>query len=111
GVVGGLYDALKATGGDIMVVTNPQERKACKLFEELEGVDIHPAAGVATASLIKAVQEGRIEKDATVMLNITGGGEQLFKKGREVWYLKPSHVFPLNPDVEDVVAKVEALYE
>ena len=111
GVMGGLYDALKATGGDIMVVTNPQERKACKLFEELEGVDIHPAAGVATASLIKAVQEGRIEKNATVMLNITGGGEQLFKKGREVWYLKPSHVFPLNPDVEDVVAKVEALYE
>ena len=111
GVMGGLYDALKATNGDIMVATNAQARKAAKLFEELEGVDIHPAAAVATASLIKAVADGKVEKDATIMLNITGGGEQLFKSKREMWYLKPSHVFPLNPDVEDVVAKVEKLFE
>ena len=110
GVVGGLYDALKATDGDIVAVTNAQARKAAKLFQELEGVDIHPAAAVATASLIKAVADGKVEKDATVMLNITGGGEQLLKSKREMWYLKPSHVFPLNPDVEDVVAKVEALF-
>ncbi len=111
GIVGGLYDALKATDGDVMVATNAQARRAAKLFEELEGVDIHPAAAVATASLIKAVADGRVEKSATVMLNITGGGEQLFKKEREMWYLKPSHVFPLDPDTEDVVAKVEALFQ
>lgn len=110
GVVGGLYDALKATGGDMLVATNPQGRKARQLFKELEGVDIHPAAGIATASLIKAVADGKIEKDATVMLNITGGGEELFKKDKELWYLKPSHVFPLKPELEDVVTKVEALF-
>ncbi len=109
--MGGLYDALKATNGDIMVATNAQARKAAKLFEELEGVDIHPAAAVATASLIKAVADGKVEKDATIMLNITGGGEQLFKSKREMWYLKPSHVFPLIPYVEDVVAKVSYLFE
>ena len=110
GIVGGLYDALKATGGDVLVATNAQARKAAKLFEELEGIDIHPAAAVATASLIKAVADGKVEKDATVMLNITGGGEHLIKSKREMWYLKPSHVFPLNADVEDVVTKVEALF-
>ncbi len=110
GLAGGLYDALKATDGDIMVATNAQARKAAKLFQELEGIDIHPAAGVATAALIKAVADGKVEKSATVMLNITGGGEQLFKKERELWYLEPSHVFTINPDVEDVVAKVEALF-
>ena len=111
GIVGGLYDALKATDGDILVATNPQGRKARQLFKELEGVDIHPAAGIATASLIKAVADGKIEKDATVMLNITGGGEELFKKDKELWYLKPSHVFPLKVELEEVVSKVEALFE
>ena len=53
---------------------------------------------------------GKVEKDATVMLNVTGGGEEHFKEGKELWYLKPSHVFPLEPDTDDVVAKVEALF-
>lgn len=110
GINGGLYDALKATNGDVFVATNAQARKARKLFLELEGVDIYSAAGVATASLIKAVADGKIAKDATVMLNITGGGELHFKEGRELWHLTPSHVFSLEPDVEEVIEKVEALF-
>ena len=110
GLAGGLYDALKATDGEVFAATNAQARKARKLFYELEGVDIYSAAGIATASLIKAVTDGRIEKDATVMLNITGGGEEHFKEGKELWYLEPSHVFPLEPDVDEVVEKVEALF-
>ena len=110
GLAGGLYDALKATDGDVLVVTNPQARTAARLFEELEGIDIHPAAAVATASLLKAVQDGRVEKDATVMLNITGGGERLFKRDKELWYLKPDHVFPLDVRPEEVAEKVEALF-
>ncbi len=111
GLAGGLYDALKATGGDVMVCTNAQARKAKALFRELEGVDIYSAAGVALASLIKCVEAGRIEPDATVMLNITGGGEEHFKEGKELWYLKPSHTFSLDPDPADVVAKVETLFD
>ena len=111
GLAGGLYDALKASGGDVLVATNAQARKAGKLFRELEGVDIHPAPSVATASLIKAVADGKIEKNALVMLNITGGGEELFKEGKELWYLKPSLVFPLDPVADDVIAKVGALFK
>ncbi len=110
GIVGGLYDALKATGGEFFVATNAQARKARALFEELEGVDIHPAAGVALASLVKAVAEGRIAEDATVMLNVTGGGEERFKKEHDIWHLRPSLVFPLDPDVDEVIAKVGALF-
>ena len=110
GLAGGLYDALKATQGDVLVVTNAQARKAARLFEELEGIDIHPAAAVATASLIKAVADGRIEPEACVMLNITGGGEKCFKAGREMWQLQPSAVFPLDAEKDDVVAKVETLF-
>ena len=110
GIKGGLYDALKATNGEILVATNAQARKAAKLFEELEGVDIHPAAAVATATLIKAVQEGKVEKDATIMLNITGAGEQTFKREHETYSLEPAKVFPLDVTADEVVEFVEGLF-
>ena len=110
GIKGGLYDALKATDGEILVATNMQGRKAAKLFKELEGVDIHPAAGIATATLIKAVQDGKIDKDAIVMLNITGAGEEAFKAEHDVVYKEPDLVFPLNATTEEVVEAVEALF-
>ena len=111
GIKGGLYDALKATNGEILVATNAQARKAAKLFEELEGVDIHPAAAVATATLIKAVQDGKVEKDATIMLNITGAGEQTFKSTHQTYTLEPSKIFPLTATAEEVIECVEALFE
>ena len=109
-VAGGLYDALKATNGNILVATNAQSKRACKLFKELEGIDIYPAPGVALASLIKMVEAGEIAKDACVMLNITGAGEEAAKRGREMWHLKPSKVFSLTPDVDEVVTFVESLF-
>ena len=109
-VTGGLYDALKATDGNILVATNAQSKRACKLFKELEGVDIYPAPGVALASLIKMVEAGEIAKDACIMLNITGAGEEAAKRGREMWHLKPSKVFSLTPDVDEVVTFVESLF-
>ncbi len=111
GIAGGLYDALKATNGEIMVATNAQARKARALFERTEGVDIYSAAGVATASLIKAVADGKVERDATIMLNITGGGERLRQRDKKLWYLKPEHTFSLTPEVGDVIEKAEALFK
>lgn len=111
GLCGGLYDALKATGGDILQATNLQGRKAAQLFLETEGIDIHPAPAIALATLIKEVQAGRIDKKAVVMLNVTGGGEARYKEGKQIHYLTPSIVFPLNPNREDVVTKVENLFK
>ena len=110
-IKGGLYDALKATDGEILVATNAQARKAAKLFEELEGVDIHPAAAVATATLIKAVQEGKVEKDATIMLNITGAGEKAFKSSHDVFELKPAKLFSLKATAEEVIEAVEEMFK
>ncbi len=111
GIVGGLYDALKATNGEVLVATNLQERKAKELFKKLEGIDIYSAPGVAVATLIKAVADGKIDKSATVMLNITGGGEELIKSKREIWMLKPSIIFPLSAEVDEVVERCEELFE
>ncbi|MBO7261617.1 MAG: cysteate synthase [Alistipes sp.] len=107
---GGLYDALKATNGDVVVATNAQSKRACRLFKELEGIDIHPAPGVALASLVKMVEAGEIDKDACIMLNITGCGEERAKKGKEIYYLKPSKVFSLTADFNEIINYAESMF-
>lgn len=113
GVAGGMYDALKHTDGDMWAVPNDELRAAGGLFERLEGVDIHPAAAAAVASLIKAVGSDAVDRKKTIMLNITGGGERLYKNelGHKLWHLKPSVVFALDPSPEEVSAKAERLFE
>lgn len=110
-LAGGLFDALKATNGDILMADNLQAAKAAELFLQTEGIDIHPAPAIALATLIAEVEKGNIDKSATIMLNITSGGEKRATEGKELWYLKPSLVFDLDPNQEDVVAKVEALFK
>lgn len=110
-IAGGLYDALKATGGDILMATNLQADKAAELFLQTEGIDINPAAAVALATLIEQVENGKIDPTATIMLNITSGGEKRLTEGKELWYLKPRLVFPLDPTPSEVVEKVEALFK
>ena len=110
-IAGGLFDALKATNGDILMADNLQAAKAAELFLQTEGIDIHPAPAIALATLIAEVEKGNIDKSATIMLNITGGGEKRTTEGKELWYLKPSLIFDLEPNQQDVVTKVEALFK
>ena len=101
-LAGGLFDALEDSNGDMFAVSNDESNKARNMFKELEGVDIHPAAGVATASLMQAIANKQVKADDVIMLNITGGGEALFKKEHDVWYLKPDHVFSVNASKEEI---------
>jgi cysteate synthase len=110
GIIGGLYDALKDAGGEIFAVTNQEAADAAQLFLESEGNDIEPAAAVAVASLIQATREDRIDKNATIMLNITGGGIEKFKRENIISYLEPLLVLPLNPDPHSVSEKIKTLF-
>ncbi len=110
-VFGGLYDALKDAGGDVLLANNHEAIQAAQLFLETEGNDIHPAAAIATATLIEAAAKGKIEKDALIMLNITGGGEEKFKAENNLFYLKPELICDIDPDVEMVKEKISALVE
>tara|TARA_R110001583_G_scaffold21469_5_gene81599 strand:- start:23298 stop:24587 length:1290 start_codon:yes stop_codon:yes gene_type:complete len=109
-IAGGLFDAMKDAGGDVLVATNAEAIEAGKLFLETEGNDIHPAAAVAVATLIKEAMGGNLDKDACIMLNITGGGEERIKREKEVTYLKPSHVFDIDPNLETVKEVLEKLF-
>ena len=108
--IGGLYDAMMNAGGDVLLASNEESAKASKLFLKTEGIDIHPAAGVATATLIKAVNEEVVKKDSLIMLNITGGGEERFKSENELIYLKPDLIFELDVDADEVHKKLEKLF-
>jgi cysteate synthase len=73
-IPGGVFDAMNATRGRMYAITNEEARDAGKRFTEREGIDLDPAAAVCTASLIRACENGSIDKNHTVVLNITGGG-------------------------------------
>ena len=110
-IAGGLYDALRATNGEVFKADNRQAAEAAELFEQCEGVDIDPAAAVSLATLIEQVKRGAIDPKATIMLNITGGGQRRAKEGRELWHLKPSIIFDLEPNKAEVLEKVEKLFK
>lgn len=109
-LAGGLYDALKATDGDVEIADNKELQSACELFKELEGNDIHHAAGVAVSSLIKAVNKGTVKRDSVVMLNITGGGEQLFKRENKCIQMTPHLVISETEESEKIIDKVLGLF-
>ena len=109
-IKGGLFDAMKDAGGDVLLASNEEALRAMDLFEAEEGIDLHPAAAVATATLINAVNEGKVDKDALIMLNITGGGEERFKKDSALHYLQPSLAFDFDPDISEVKLKIDKLF-
>ncbi len=71
---GGIREALAASGGRTYAVTNDELARAMLLFAELEGIDVEPAVGVALGALAQAVRDGGVDRDETVLLNVTGGG-------------------------------------
>lgn len=110
-LIGGLFDALMDAGGEVLAADNESAAAAAQLFLETEGNDVSPAAAVAVATLIEAVKSGKVEKDATIMLNITGGGMEKFKNENDIVYAQPLMVFPINPDPEEVKRKLPELFK
>jgi len=102
-IFGGVRDALADTNGNMYKINNQDTYHASILFRSLEGVDIAPAAAVATAALINAVNLGKVNKDEKILLHITGGGAeaQLVEFGDKINELDPG--LEVNPDEIDKV--------
>lgn len=98
GVMGGLYDALTDTDGIMYAITREEALEAKALFESLEGIDILPPSAVATASLLKAVEEGNVGKDETILLNLAGGGYKRLKEDYTLYQIEPVATAK-NPDI------------
>ncbi|MDO9097877.1 MAG: cysteate synthase [Candidatus Methanoperedens sp.] len=103
-VSGGVYDALCATDGTMYAISNNDAKSAVELFERLEGIDIFPPAGVAVASLIQAVENGKVKDGEHITLNITGGGVKRLERDYHLYKIKPSaHAENANVPLEDII--------
>lgn len=89
-IAGGVYDVLEESRGDMLVANNADTLAAVALFRECEGIDIDPAAGVALATLVKAIGADRIDRAATIALHITGGGLERRRQTQELTAAAPA---------------------
>jgi len=102
GIAGGLYDAIKTSGGTILEVSNNEACQAASRFQQLEGIGISPAAAVAVSSLIQAVRSGNVTGNQVIALNITGGGIDRLKQDHSLYKLEPSVILSPNSDCQDI---------
>lgn len=86
---GGVFDVLMESQGNMLAADNSEALCAVDLFQESQGVDIDPAAGVALATLIKAAAHSQINRDALILLHITGGGRNKRRLDKKLVPVKP----------------------
>lgn len=109
GLCGGVFDALKATKGKMYGIESADVFRAMNLFEQTEGTDIVPASGVAVAALGRAAKERKLDRNAFVLLNITGGGEKRLKRERKVYDVNPIYITKnfREEDLEEALCKLK----
>lgn len=90
GMPGGVAEAIRESRGTTYAVETPEAQEAARRFEQLEGIDLEPAAAVAVAVLRQAVATGAIRRDEVVLLNLTGGGLERIRRDFECRPLVPA---------------------
>ncbi len=98
-MAGGVFDAMTATGGRFHSVSNSEARSAEKLWNSIESSAPNPAASVALASLIKAVENGDIDPESHILLNMTGGGLERSREDFDMQRIEAKAT--LDPNVPD----------
>src|SRR5205085_8960379 len=65
---------VKQSGGWGESATDREIVDAIKLLAKLEGIWTEPAGGTTLAATIKLIEQGRIPRDETIVVSITGNG-------------------------------------
>lgn len=66
--------ALYSTNGYGIVVSDNEIVQAMKLLASLEGIFAEPSGAAGLAGLIKAIEEGRVDRDEVIVVLVTGHG-------------------------------------
>ncbi len=69
-----VWHAVKDSGGWGESATDPEIVDAIKLLARTEGIWTEPAGGTTLAAAMKLIQQGRIPKDESICVCITGNG-------------------------------------
>lgn len=106
-IPGGIYDVLSASDGATWRVRNYDLFQAARMFKETEGADIGEASAVAVSALAQAVDRGAVNRDDTILLNITGGGLELQHARGPEYRVEPVRTV----DAGDLEGALEAIGE
>jgi threonine synthase len=69
-----VYQAVKESGGWGESATDREIVDAIKLLARTEGIWTEPAGGTTLAATIKLIEQGRIPRDESIVVSITGNG-------------------------------------
>ena len=58
-----------------------------------------------------SLESGEVKPDETIMLNITGGGMDRFKREHDIVGLEPSVILPLDASEDEIAKASRALFE
>lgn len=109
---GGVFDVLMESQGNMLAANNTEALSAIDLFQESQGVDIDPAAGVALATLIKAAAQEQIDREALILLHITGGGRNRRRLDKRLLPVEPDLELDEHEiDTEKAVEKIVRLFQ
>lgn len=111
GMLGGVRDALDATGGEVIGITNGEAAEARRSFAQVEGIDILPAPAVAVAALMRSALNGEIGAEATCVLNITGGGEERVREDHHISVLRTDRRVRPDQDPNDMDREIRNVFE
>lgn len=110
GLVGGVRHALASRNGRTYAVTNGEAAAAGRLFAELEGASAGPAASVALGALLQAVEAGDVDPRGSVLVNITGGGDELVERDYGRHPLQPALRIPPEKVTPEGIAQYRAFF-
>lgn len=108
-IAGGLYDVLKASGGDTFLADNNDIMYWMIQYRNLEGYELLPASCVAVTALAKAIEEGKVQKDEYIMLNCTGGGT-LAAMSKGFVLKEPDLILSPDLEAEEIIDKINKLF-
>lgn len=108
-IAGGLYDVLKASGGNFYLASNNDIIYWLLQFRNKEGYDLLPAPCVAVTALAKAIKEGIVKRDEFIMLNCTGGG-LLDSMSRGYVLKKPDLILSPELPSTEIIDKISGLF-
>ncbi len=106
GIIGGVYDILNKSNGETYAISEKEAIAAKNLFESIEGIDIMTPSAVSTASLIKAIEIGNVQKDDYTLLNISGGGVARLFAEQEIKETEPWIIVNRDVAVESIIEKL-----
>lgn len=99
-------DAVFQSGGSAAQVTDEEIQAGIKLLAETEGVFTETAGGVTIASAEKLIREGKIRREESVVLAITGNG----LKTQEAIQNSVGAPIPIEPNVSSFEERVMGSY-